>query len=64
MTAGAHQEDLAEAEDMVIGGDGALVGFVEEEGHAADNEQDAQVLGQRVLFPQDGHTQEHDYDKE
>lgn len=54
-----HQQDLPEAEDMIVCHIGALVGFVEEEGDAADDEQHTQVLGQRVFLPQQRHAEEH-----
>lgn len=54
-----HQQDLAEAEDVIVRHTGALVGFVKEEGDAADDEQHTQVLGQRVLLPQQRHAEEH-----
>lgn len=54
-----HQQDFPEAEDMIVRHTGAVVGFVEEEGDAADDEQHTQVLGQRVLLPQQRHPEEH-----
>lgn len=57
----AHKQDLPEAKDVIICHIGAIVGFVEEESNAADNEQHAQVLGQWVLLPQQRHSKEHHY---
>lgn len=55
-----YQQHFPKAEQVVVrGGGGSLVGLVQEEGHAADYQQHAQVLGHGVLLPQDGHAQDH-----
>lgn len=55
----SHQQHFPEAEDVVSSAGAALLGLVEKERHTADDQQHAQVLGQRVLLPQDGDAQDH-----
>lgn len=50
-----HQQELSVAKDVVIASS-PLFGFIHKEGHACDYQEDAEVLGQRILLPQQSHS--------
>lgn len=50
-----HQKELPVAEDVVVTSS-SLFRLIHEQSHACDYQEDAEVLGQRVLLPQHSHT--------
>lgn len=54
-----HQQDLSKPKNVVVCRSRALVGFIQEESHAAHNQQHTQVLSHRVSLPQYCDTKNH-----
>lgn len=54
-----NQQHFSKAKRVLVWCGGALIGFVEEEGHPSDDQKHTQIFRHGIFFPQDCDTQNH-----